>query len=181
MKYRQFIIERASAALLMGVNDPEALRYIFPSAGMAWEGAQYLREHRLSIFAEDIEKPHLLNRGPTIASQGGCAGSVDKVEVVCENPARVLKISGWAWDRQHARPPEEIIAAGSGVNSGRFAVGEWRPQDRASNPGVTNSYIGYTGYVREDDALGTVQLYVVLHGRPGSACPFAAVKSSGQR
>jgi len=55
VKYRQFIVDRATAALLMNVNDPEALRYVYPEAGEAWDGAQYLRTKYLSIFSDPFK------------------------------------------------------------------------------------------------------------------------------
>ena len=110
-----------------------------------------------------------------------CVGPVDSKVRMDEMQPNVLKVSGWAWDTRNHRAPVALAAVSNGAISGWGAVGGWRPSVRSSHRGITNSYIGFTGYVHEGDAPATIKLYAVLPGNPSSACPLADINEDGTR
>ena len=171
VKYRQFIVDRATAALLMNVNDPEALRYVYPDAGEAWDGAQYLRTKYLSIFSDPIKVDQQLG---SFATSTECRGGAELI-VLPHRLLGALRISGWAWNSRDGRPVDKVISSRNGIVSGRFAVGAWLPAVRAAHRGINNSYIGFEGYVPENETRAKITLYAILPSNPPTACPFATI------
>jgi hypothetical protein len=174
--YRKFITDHATAALLMNVNDPEALRNVYPNAERVWNGAQYLRSNHLSIFTDKIGVDKPLDSVFGSASSSECTGSPD-LEIQSGKLPGIVTISGWAWNTRDRRPVDTIIAASNGMINGRFAVGAWLPKVRASHPGINNSFVGFAGYVRPGNSPAKITLYAILPGRPERACLLATVDS----
>ena len=77
-----------------------------------------------------------------------------------------LRVAGWAWDRQHQRPPSAIVITHDGIITGLGAVGEWRPMTLVDHRRIKDGYIGYAGYARVVSPDTPVKIYAILRGQP---------------
>jgi hypothetical protein len=160
----------------MNVNDPEVLRFVYPSSDMAWDGAQYLRKHELSIFSEKNGARFQMSKTVgALESQAACFGSVSTVEPIAENVPGIYRVTGWVWDQRNRRPPVAVFAESGGNSAGRFALGAWLPTIRAQHHEIKSSYIGFSGYVSQPSPSDSVILYALLPGRPQWVCRFAVI------
>jgi hypothetical protein len=172
-----FQLNVASMALLAGVLDWQHLSYAGVKLNYLMREAQYLQRDRLSIYSGDVYsqlgKP--LDSVFRLASPDQCTGALESTTSIEGAGSQALRITGWAWDLRHGRPPSEMIAATDGVITGLAAVGDWRPTVRAANPWMKSSYIGYVGYVRDWERNTPVKIYAILRGNPRSACYIATI------
>jgi hypothetical protein len=176
-----FELNLAAAALLTDTPDRAQFKLIVPDPNSALQLAPYMRERRLSIFFDDAG----LRLGERLDSvfhvvappEDECVGAVQSVTAV-EGDAQALKVTGWAWDRVHRRPPTEIVAAADGVIVGLGAMDDWRPNLRATHPYLKTSFVGFTGYVRNAQPSAPVTIYAVLGASPPEACPIATLNYS---
>jgi hypothetical protein len=175
-----FQLNAASMALLTGVHDWEQLSYTGVKLSYLMNEAPYLQQGRLSIYSgyvySQLGKP--LVSVFRLAYPDECTGGLESSENIGEvsNGPPALRITGWAWDYKHRRPPTSIMATTGGIITGLGAMGDWRPLDKTTRPEVTANYIGYTGYVQGARAAGPVEIYTVLDSSPATACLIATVK-----
>ena len=172
-----FELDVAAAALLTDTPDRAQLQLIYPDPNSALQLAPYMREKRLSVFAK--RGPRLGERLDSVfqvaaPSKDACVGAVQSVAAV-EGDAQALKVTGWAWDREHRRPPTQIVAAADGVIVGLGAMGDWRPNLRATHPYLQTSFVGFTGYVRRAQPSAPVNIYAVLDRKHPEACSIAGL------
>lgn len=170
-----FELNVAATALLTSTQDRAQLLLIYPEPNYLLQLAPYMREKRLSIFAADVG-PQLgerLDSAFRSASPDECVGAVQSVDPVGGDPSQALKITGWAWDRKHQRPPAQIVAVADDAIVGLGAMGDWRPTLRASHPYLTTSFVGFTGYVKGVKPSAPIKVYAVLDGNRPEACTFA--------
>jgi hypothetical protein len=166
----------AAASLLTGVWDPEALQETFPKMEALLFAARYMRAQHLSVFsvpvASWVGRP--LDGSLSPASAEDCAGVLEMAVPVDGSDPKSLRITGWAWDRKHHRPPSVVLVTTDGIINGVAAVGQQRNDLASSDFGLPNGRLGYIGYVREAAPATPVNLYAVLPGSPMSACYFAS-------
>jgi len=110
----------------------------------------------------------------SFATSTECRGGAELI-VLPHRLLGALRISGWAWNSRDGRPVDKVISSRNGIVSGRFAVGAWLPAVRAAHRGINNSYIGFEGYVPENETRAKITLYAILPGNPPTACPFATI------
>lgn len=176
----EFQLSAASMALLTGVHDWEQLSFVGVKLSYLMSEASYLQRDRLSIYSGDVYsqlgKP--LESVFRLVSPDECTGGLESSENVGDagKGPPALRITGWAWDYKHRRPPSRIVAATGGVITGLGAMGDWRPTDNAIHLWVTTNYIGYTGYVQQGRASGQVEIYAILRSNPATACLIATAK-----
>jgi hypothetical protein len=184
-------------AVIAGVPDTKALGMLHPAPELVWRDAEYLREHRLSMFATGLEqelgKP--VSTVYSVALETNCVGAIETVEPV---PARDLlepgglpgaRISGWAVSHDSRGPQQApvlgllglkaplrlVIAAVDGKIAG-FAVTGFPRRDRQkgihSNPPANS---GWTGYVRIAPGAEVIDVFGLAAGLPESLCRIARV------
>lgn len=174
-----FQLNTAATALLAGVHDRKQLSYTGVTLNYLVSQARYLQDDQLSIYSGDdysrLGKP--LDEVFRMVSPEECAGALESSESVGDDAAELpaLRVTGWAWDVKHGRPPASIVAATDGVIIGLGAMGDWRPTDRVRRPWATSHYVGYTGYVQAR-ASGSVEIYAIAAGNPATACLVATAR-----
>ena len=162
----------AAAALLSGVYDQEQIARAFYLPESVRGVVPYMREHRLSIFAEDT-RPKLgtpLAAWTRVAEQGQCRAAVQSVSSVGSGDGSGLRITGWAWDLPRRGPPSYIVVVADGRVVGVGAMGDWRPVIRAAHPYMKTSFVGFTAYAKDGSPATSVGLYAVLPTSPRQAC-----------
>jgi hypothetical protein len=172
-----FQLNVASMALLTGVPDWKQLSNTGVKLNYLMREAQYLQRDRLSIYSAEtyshLGKP--LESMFQLVSPHQCMGVVESVTSIADAEPQALRITGWAWDLRGRRAPREMIATTDGIITGLAALGDWRPAVRAGNPGITSSYIGFAGYVRDGKKETPVKIYALLHGNQRSACYITTI------
>jgi hypothetical protein len=174
-RWHGFQLNAAAAALLTGVNDTTQLQLAYPHPDSILEVLPYMREQRMSVFAGPLASRvgRSLNSLYHVVSSDECTGAVQSLAVIGSGESEGLRITGWAWDYKHMRPPAAVIATADGVISGIGAMGDGRPTIRVARPWMNTSFIGFDEYVRSGRESGAVQLYAILRGSPPTACYFA--------
>jgi hypothetical protein len=178
-RQHRFALDAAAASLLTGVFDPVQLRKATPAVqNLPWATA-YLKANHLSVFAgpvfSELGKP--LEQVFPVISSGDCTGALESVTPIVEPGRPGVRVTGWAWDIKHWRPPAAIVVTRNGIITGLGAVGAWRPDIAARQPGISAGYIGYIAYLPEPSGISIVNLYAILRGSPPTACYFATPTS----
>ncbi len=149
-RWHGFQLNAAAATLLTGVNDNTQLEFAFPHPDYILDVLPYMREQRLSVFsgplASQLGKP--LDSLFRVVSSDSCTGAVQSVTTAGAGESQGLRITGWAWDYEHRRPPAEVVATSDGVITGLGPMGDWRPTIRATRPWMNTSFIGFDVYAR---------------------------------
>jgi len=172
-----FQLNVAATALAMDAPDREQLQWADSQPDYVLSLVPAMRQQRLSVFAGPfatlLGKP--LGSLFSVAPSDDCAGRLESSAAVPDAHRPTLKITGWAWDNKHGRPPSEIVAASNGIITGLGVVGDYRPAARMANPRVRSDYIGFAGYVGEITEPTTISIYAVLADRPATACLIATL------
>ena len=161
----------AAAALLSGVYDQEQIARAFYLPENVRGVVSYMREHRLSIFA-DNSRPRLgtpIDAWAQVATQGQYQAAVQSVSSVGSGDGSGLRITGWAWDLARRAPPSYIVVVVDGRVVGVGAMGDWRPVVRAAHPYMKTSFVGFTAYAKDISPTTLVSLYAVLRAKPRQA------------
>jgi hypothetical protein len=174
-RWHGFQLNAAAAALLTSVDDTTQLQFAYPHPDSILDVLPYMREKGLSVFSRplvaQLGKP--LSSTFRVVSSDECIGALQSGAVVGAGESQGLRITGWAWDYEHRRPPVAVVATADGVITGLGAMGDWRPTIRATRPWMKTSFIGFDGYARRVRESVPVQLYAVWSGSPPTACYFA--------
>src|SRR5271165_2613329 len=177
-RVRGFQLNAAAMALLTDVPDMDQLQWADSQPGYVLSLVPYMRKERLSVFSGMV--PSLLGKPLdsmfNLTSPNECKGELESTTVVPSAWRRSLRITGWAWDSEHRRPPSEIVVTTYGVIIGLGAVGDWHPMNKAASPWMASNFIGYTGYVQNVESSSPMEIYAILRGSPASACLFAMTK-----
>src|SRR5208337_3768824 len=56
-----------------------------------------------------------------------CTGALESTAPIVDPGGPGLRLTGWAWDVKHQRPPLAIVVTTNGIITGIGAVGGWRP------------------------------------------------------
>jgi hypothetical protein len=167
-----FLQDAASASLITGVHDRDALQQSFPFLDILLWTSRYLEANQLSVFASTT--PSELGKPLTDVfheSVGECTGALESVAPITEPTGPGLRLSGWAWDTKHKRPASSIVITTNGIIRGLGAVGQWRPD--ATGAPTSTGYVGFVGYVPQPAAGAMVNIYAILDGSPATACYLA--------
>ncbi len=170
-----FALDAAAASLLTGVHDAAQLRKATPAVDNVPWAARYLKANHLSVFAGPVssELGQPLEQVFPVTSSRDCAGALESIAPIVDPRGPGLRLTGWAWDVKHRRPPSAIVVTTNGIITGVGAVGGWRPDVAAMQPGISRGYAGYIAYLPEPQGISVVNLYAILHGSPRKACYFA--------
>ena len=169
--------ELISLALLTDVHDPTELAEAYPDPQVVLRSAEYLKQNRLSVFAENrysqlglpVESVYRL------LPPEQCSGYVASSQIFPATGGQGLRISGYAWNRARRKPVTQVVAVVDGRISG-FGSTIMIPLERAEpGPDADPKRFGWVGYVRDVSFTTKVNLYAVLDKSPASACLFAEV------
>ncbi|MDP3175461.1 MAG: hypothetical protein Q8M88_13590 [Phenylobacterium sp.] len=156
-------------ALLSGAADDEALTRLFPDPATPRELAAFLREHRLSIFAEPRGRwtGRPLRQVLKVAPRTECTGAFDAWTPAPGASGAAWRGAGWAWDAlADQRVKQLVLVGGDGRIVGVGAGGDNRPDVPQVVPQVDNPNVGWTASARPPKT--SVTAYAVL--RDGRAC-----------
>jgi hypothetical protein len=181
-RLRGFQINVAATAMFVGARDDvQFAKAAITNPGALSAEAQFMQKNGLSAYSDNaytqLGKP--VESVYALASSEKCTGVVESTATVAgsgQSPA--LRVAGWAWDRQHQRPPSAMVITEDGIIVGLGAVGEWRPMTLVDNRRIKDGYIGYAGHARVLRPEAPVRIYAILRGSPQSACYFATAQSS---
>lgn len=169
----------ASLAVLTGVNDPDTVRAVFPWPEFAWRNVAYLREHRLSVFADPVLS-HLDAPFASIygVSSRRCWAAIDRVKDFNADGQR--RLEGWAWDPRRRRGPGTLIFVSGGRIVG-FAEGGFPSPQLGARLNLKRAWAaGYVGFVERGTGGAPILAYGLLHRRENEPCPLPAFPGMAQ-
>ena len=163
--------DAASLAILTGVNDPETMRAVFPWPEFAWRNVPYLREHRLSVFAD----PVLSRLNGSFASlyrptTQSCWAGLDAAKEFGGSGGR--RLAGWAWDPGRRRAPDMLIFVVGGKIVGFGQGGFLTPQLGARLNLKRAWHAGWVGFVEPEAGSVPARAYSLTNRREQEACPL---------
>ncbi len=149
----------ASIALVIDVPDDDAFRRIFPDPGFLRAYLPFLKEHRLSLFADSMVEMqgHLISYGLNPAATDQCLGAFDSATAIAGSRNRSFKVAGWAWQKQPPRSVEKVLLVDDygvvvGLALGGGARGDVAKFFRAHRMAETG-WDGYANLRRDSRAL----------------------------
>ncbi|MDA1313782.1 MAG: hypothetical protein O2968_10640 [Acidobacteria bacterium] len=166
--------DAAAAALIVGVDDREALQGIHPLANEPLGGYEayltdlsvLLRRQGLAFFAEPrAEWPGMKLREGFVIRSDACLGEVEQIEQLPGG----LKLRGWVWDGVARNVPRDLVIAdcrGTIVGLARSGVRRADIKRRAGT--IAHGDPGWLGYAKaaEDVSSCPVEVYAVVN--PGA-------------
>ncbi len=168
----QLRLKMLEVALLAGDTDPAVLINGYPDPQFVVRGAEYMRQHGLSIFHgkqyEQLGQP--LENEYRVIPATQCSGYITTQE---PSPIQsdVVRLAGFAWDHERGRPVREVVAAVDGRISG-FGTNVAIPlRLRKVQPDANPAWFGWVAYVDEVRPRSAIQFYAVIDD--GEVCPFA--------
>ena len=182
-RIRGFRINVAATALFVGARDDvQFAKAAIPDPSAVQAEAEFMQSHELSAYYDhaytQLGKP--LQSVYALALPTECTGVVESTSnVEASGSSQVARVAGWAWDREHQRPPSAIVFAQDGIIIGLGVVADWRPMTVVDNRRIKDGYLGYAGYTRVLRPDAPVEVYAILRGQPRSACHFASAELSG--
>lgn len=154
-----------ASALLGRVDDPDALRPLYPELVFIATEAPHLSAHRLSLFAE-APPAAVGSRFALRLAPGRCLGAFDVLQPA-PGSARAARAHGWAWDSTTGAPVRRVVladASGEVVGLGLGGMSRFDVARALRRP--TGERAGWTASLRRPQ--GEVRAYAVL--RDGQAC-----------
>jgi hypothetical protein len=175
-RWYAFQMNAAGAAMLIGAKDDVQFQRAAVSPDLALAEAAFMQQEGLSIFAGE----QYLRLGKEFSavfpstSPNDCRGAVESITAVDPSETTRLRLKGWVWDGTLKTEPSEIVIVVGGKIQGVGVVGDWRPDVKASQPGVGSSNIGFTAYVRlSGHEAGTV--YAISRGTSPNLCRLGSI------
>jgi hypothetical protein len=172
---RQLRLKMMEVALLADVQDPAALINGYPNPQVVVRGAEYMRQHGLSIFHgkqfEQLGQP--IDRAYRVVPATECSGYITTQQ---HSPGQgdVLRITGFAWDQERSRPARDVVAAVDGQVRG-FGTNVTIPlRLKKVRSDANPAWFGWIAYVQQVRPGSPVRFYALL-GKD-EACPLAAAR-----
>ena len=111
-QWHQLRLKIISLSLLTGVQDPAVLADAFPDPQVVLRDAEYMRQHRLSIFAgkQYRQLGHSLESDYRIVSDSACLGRILSSKIMPADNGQGLRLNGYAWDGETQKPVRELVA-----------------------------------------------------------------------
>lgn len=167
--------DAVGSAFLLDVPDERLLSILWTSKAERDERILFLKQHRLAMFHESRATwlgKRVSDLFPRAQSQ--CVGAIEKTVDLNGSSWRV---TGWAWDADSSRSPDDILFADpkgrviglarGGLRHGYFPGFLMDPQDPPPEH-VRFRHSEWLGYVKEGE-WSQVQLYGVFRD-PGRVC-----------
>ncbi len=175
-EWRQLRLQKISIALLTGVQDDELLAEAFPDPEVVLRSADYMRQHRLSIFAE----PDAALLGTSFADgfhktpATACFGELTSEELLPTENGQAMRLEGYAWDVSRQEPARKVLLVTDGKISGFGMVNVYPLALAHEHDPATASHFEWLAYSTGSSARPT-EIYVLSGPDGKSACPLAAV------
>ena len=156
---------RVQDAFLSDVYSDDAYRAVVPTDGPILDNLDFLRQHRLSVFAPADNRilGQTLVRTFPVATAGACVGALDTLAAASSTgPQAGLMAEGWAWDTRAKRRIDRIfITNAAGAVIGFASGGWWRPDVPKALPEVRVGSVGWKGFLKAGPNE-TVRAYALL-------------------
>jgi len=169
-------VNLAAVALEVGAPDNAQLAWADSHPDYPRSLIPYLRDQRLSVFAEPW--PHLLglplNAEFRLSAPADCAGSVESTAALITTWPQTLRVSGWAWDVQDQGVPSAIVVTTDGVIAGLGVTGDRRTTEQIRGQ-TTSEFSGFTAYARDVSRTNSVDVYAVSRSNPNTVCHIATI------
>lgn len=166
IKNKATMFNAASLAIIMNVNDRQALGMLHPNINLVKSVSSYFQVHKLSMFAKS---PQPILGKPLEAyffkqNNKVCMGHVDSLEPLAEGNFR---ISGWAWnDSGKTELKRIVITDKSGTVIGLGVTDTRRPDVSIVIPSIPSKWTGFSGYVLgKDRSMDGIEVYGQLDER----------------
>jgi hypothetical protein len=174
-QWHQLRLRLVSLALLTGVQDPATLAEAYPDPRAVLRAAEYMKQHRLSIFAGDLysQVGQPLDAMYRIRPASECSGYVSSSQVVPADDGRGLRMTGYAWDNRQNRPARTIVATVDGRISGLGSTLAIPMSFPATSQQADPARFGWIAFVHDMYATSSVELYAVVGKDSLDVCPFA--------
>jgi hypothetical protein len=168
-------IKIATAALLVNVQDDEAVRFTYPAPYRAWLGAEVLRTHALSVYSGPLATllGHSLGDAVWVVPSEQCPGAIDPAATVSVAPGERggFRVSGWVDTRECAFSPEVIaLVSETGTIVGLGTISLAPHYAAAKNGRLVSTW---TGYVADRFQARQVAAYAVSLDTALTACRLA--------
>ncbi len=176
-QWRQLRLKKISLALLTGVPDNEVLAEAYPDPQVVLRSGNYMRQHRLSIFAEPdaalMGKPLGAAFDEIPATE--CFGALTSEKILPTEEGQAMRLNGFAWDRQANRPARDIVAAVDGRIAG-FGTNVAIPLTlRRAGLNADPTRYGFVAFVGKVERGTKIDLFAVIGRNQRSVCHFAEV------
>ncbi len=174
-QWHQVRLSLISAALISGVHDPAVLTQAYPAANIVLRDAEYMKQHRLSIFAgsEYSQFGQPLTSVYRLTSPERCSGYISSSQPEPSDAGEGMRLAGFAWDRERQAAVRSVVAVSQGVISGLGTSITIPAASAKATPDADAARTGWVAFLREKAAPATLYGLVGKHG--DSACPFASV------
>ncbi len=163
-------VKVGTAALLVNVQDDEAVRAIYPFPYRVWLGNDMLRAHQLSIYSKPL--PALLGHSiediALITFSPPCSGAIDpgSIVTVAAGSRGGFRLSGWIEKQKSAVSPDLIaLVSESGTIVG---LGVTRPPAGFLTSRRRRSASTWTGYVAERFQARRIAAYLLAFPPPAT-------------
>jgi hypothetical protein len=174
-QWHQLRLRLVSLALLTGVQDPATLAEAYPDPRAVLRSSEYMKQHRLSIFAGDLysQVGQPLDAMYRIRPASECSGYVSSSQVVSADDGQGLRMTGYAWDNRLNRPARTIVATVDGRISGLGSTLAIPMSFPATSQQADPARFGWIAFVHDMYATSSVELYAVVGKDSLDVCPFA--------
>jgi hypothetical protein len=174
-QWHQLRLKMVGLSLLAGVQDRAVLLDAYPDPQVVLRAAAYMKQHRLSVFAEQqyAELGAPLETAYRIGPAGACSGYVSSKQMLPAEHGEGLRLAGYAWDRESRRPAQDVVAAIDGRIAGFGSNVAIPLTSTAAGPQSDPSRFGWVAFLQANNPASRIQLFVVL--KSGAVCPFAEI------
>ncbi len=175
-QWHQLRLKMVGISLLTGVQDDAVLADAYPDSRVVLRAAEYMKQHRLSIFAgkqyEQLGAP--LDRVYHIRPASACSGYISTAQVLPGESGHDLRLTGYAWDGELHRPARDIVAVANGRIVGFGSNVAIPLTSKNAGPQSNPAQFGWVTFVRTVGPANKLQLFA-LTGETDTACPFAEI------
>jgi hypothetical protein len=154
----------AGDAVATGVNDTEALYQLQSSPERVFSDSKFLHEQHRSLFFPTPQRGlgHLRSDFP-LASSGRCEGQINAVNPLPDERWPGARVTGYAWDREHAQPIEQIMIATDEVVTG-VGNADSLVRTNGENRGLTPQTATWRGFIPPVTRTAVLSAYGILDG-----------------
>ena len=163
-------------ALLAGARDPVVLINAYPDPQVVVRGAEYMKQHRLSIFhgKEYEQLGQHIDSEYRVFPSAACSGYLTSKQPSPGESSEILRFTGFAWDQERKRPARDVVVTVDGQIRG-FGTNVTVPlRLRNAQPDADPALFGWVAYVDQVRPGSVVHFYAVV-GESDAVCPFAGI------
>jgi hypothetical protein len=175
-QWHQLRLKMVGLSLLTGVHDEAVLADAYPDPQVVLHAAEYMKQHRLSIFAgkQYAQLGATLDAEYRTTPATDCSGYISSTLALPADNGLGSRAAGFAWDAALKRPARDIVAVSDGRISG-FGSSVTIPLTSAgaSQQAIPSQY-GWVAFVRRNNTADRVQLYAFVENG-AAVCPFAEI------